>query len=207
MKKNKIIAICGGSATGKTTLSNMLKQVYSENILVVSQDEYYKAFDTITFEEKKKINYDHPNSFDINLLIRNLIKLKNGENVESPIYSFSSYTRVGTKIDYPKPVIILEGMLVLHYPEIRKIIDKAIYLDSSENTRVHRMIERDISERNRTQEMVINQYNRDIKIMHNKYVETQKQYADVIINSDSDLYEVYNEVDNFIKNMDKKTER
>jgi len=133
MRNNVIVAVCGGSASGKTALSKELSRRNSKDILLVSQDEYYKSFDEYTFEEKRSINYDHPDAFDIELLVENLTRLKNGESVESPIYSFNEYARTGTQTVCGKRIILLEGMLTLHYPELRQIIDIKIYIDCPED--------------------------------------------------------------------------
>lgn len=199
MTKNKIIVICGGSASGKTAVSQELCKRNPENTVLISQDEYYKTFNELTIEEKKLINYDHPDAYDIELLVKNLIKLKMGESIENPLYSFSEYARTGTKTIFEKPVIILEGMLVLHYPEIRAIIDKSIYLECPEQVRLQRMIQRDVAERGRTPEWVVKQYNRDMKPMNEKFVEPQKQYADIIVDGNKKMNIVYKSVESFLK--------
>lgn len=199
MKDRKIIAICGGSASGKTFIAEELYKRNPREILLISQDSYYRSFDELTMEEKKKTNYDHPDAFDIQLLIQNVIKLKNGECIENPVYSFSEYTRTRTIKTFPKQIILIEGMLALHYPELRNLIDKSVFIDCSERLRLNRMIERDITERGRTLESVVEQYKRDMRPMHEKYVEPQKQYADVIIDGSSNKNAVYKEIETFLE--------
>lgn len=199
MRNIIIVAICGGSASGKTALSKELSRRNSKDILLVSQDEYYKSFDEYTIEEKRSINYDHPDAFDIELLVENLTRLKNGESVESPIYSFNEYARTGTQTVAGKPIILLEGMLTLYYPELRQIIDKKIYIDCPEEIRLQRMIERDVAERGRTPEWVVEQYNRDMKPMHDKFVEPQKQFADTVLDGSKPKDIVYKSVERFLE--------
>ncbi len=199
MINNKIVAICGGSASGKTAVSEALYTRHLKDILLISQDSYYKSFDGLTMEEKKKINYDHPDAFDTQLLLANLARLKRGEKVENPIYSFSQYARTGTEEISPKPIILLEGMLILHYPEIRDIVDEAIYIHCPEDIRLKRMIERDVADRGRKPEWVIEQYYRDMKPMHEKYVEIQRKYADIVINSDMDFEKMYGMLERFLE--------
>lgn len=198
MKDRKIVAICGGSASGKTFIAEELCKRNPREILLISQDSYYRSFDELTVEEKKKTNYDHPDAFDIQLLIQNVIKLKNGECIENPVYSFSEYTRTGTIKTFPKKIILIEGMLALHYPELRNLIDKSVFIDCSERLRLKRMIERDIIERGRTLESVVEQYKRDMRPMHEKYVEPQKQYADIIIDGSNNKNTVYREIETFL---------
>lgn len=195
----KIIGICGGSGSGKTTISEELKRKNNTNISLVSQDSYYKSYSEYTLEERKRINYDHPNAFDINLLEAQLKELKNGNEIESPIYSFENYTRQSdTNKISSNNIIILEGMLIFHYPQIRECLDDAIFLDANENTRLKRMVLRDEKERGRTKRQVIEQYIRDMKPMHEKYVEPLKKYADVSINSSGNLEKTVQEIRAYI---------
>ena len=199
MKDYVIIAICGGSASGKSFISQELYKRNSKDIILISQDDYYKSFEELTIKEKKLINYDHPNAFDVDLLIKDLINLKNGDSIDYPIYSFQQYKRIGTKQIEPKSIILLEGMLVLHYPEIRNIIDKSIYIDCPEKIRFKRMLKRDVRERGKTLEVLNEQYNRYVRPMHEKFVEPQKQYANIIIDGSKAQNVVYKSVENFLE--------
>lgn len=195
-----LIGICGGSASGKTTIAQKLVTDNPNDVVLISQDMYYKPYDDLSIDEKKKVNYDHPDAFDIDLMVKHLIHLKNGLSINAPIYSFVEYTRMKESIKIePKRVILLEGMLIFHYPEIRNLLDNSIYIESSENIRLKRMVSRDVLERGRTTDSVIEQYLRDMKPMHDRYVESLKQYADTLINGDFELDVVYNEFKEYLK--------
>lgn len=191
----KIIGICGGSASGKTAISRGLEKDNPTKVVTISQDSYYKPYSEMSLEERKQINFDHPNAFDIELLHEHLMQLKKGGIIQMPVYSFSQYTREDrTVCVQPKDVIVLEGMLILHYPEIRELLDKSFYIEANEKTRVKRMVLRDVKERGRTVEGVIEQYKRDMKPMHDKFVEPLKEYADVIIDGNIEQNIVYKNV-------------
>lgn len=197
----KIIGICGGSASGKTAVSKKLEKNNPSKIVVISQDSYYNPYSELSLEERKNINYDHPNAFDIELLKEHLLQLKKGGIIQMPVYSFSEYTRLDKTIYIqPKDIIILEGMLISYYPEIRELLDKSFYIDATERTRLKRMVMRDVRERGRTVESVLEQYKRDMKPMYDQYVEPLKQFADIIIDGNLEQYEVYN---NIVKNLTK----
>lgn len=207
----KIVGICGGSASGKTLISRELEKNNPTKVVTISQDFYYKPYSEISFEERKKINFDNPNAFDIELLQKHLILLKKGNIIQMPVYSFCQYTRDDRTICVqPRDIIILEGILILHYPMIRQLLDKSFFIDANEKNRIKRMVLRDVKERGRTIEGVIEQYKRDIKTMHDKYVEPLKEYADVIIDGNLEQSLVYNNIlNNLIKFhiLDNKLER
>ena len=191
----KIIGICGGSASGKTAVSEELEKNNPDKVITISQDSYYKPYSEMSLEERKQVNFDHPDAFDIELLHDHLTQIKKGSMIQMPVYSFSQYTRENSTICIqPKDVIILEGMLILHYPTIRELLDKSFYIDAEEKTRVKRMVLRDVKERGRTIEGVLEQYKRDMKPMHDKFVEPLKKYADVIIDGNMEPKIVYNNV-------------
>lgn len=195
MKKNRIIGICGGSASGKTSISKKIGNMYENDITLLSQDSYYKSYDELTLDQKKKINYDHPDSFDIDLLVHDLNELKNNYPIESPIYSFNDYCRKKDRLPIsPHNIIIIEGMLVLYYPELRKLLDYSVFIDVCDSIRLKRMIQRDIAERGRTTLQVLNQYMRDMKPMHDEFVEPQKKHASVIIDGNDSMDIVYSRV-------------
>lgn len=195
----KIIGICGGSASGKTAISEELEKNNPTKVITISQDSYYKPYSEMSLEERKQINFDHPNAFDIELLHEHLIQLKRGGIIQMPVYSFSKYTREDRKICVqPRDVIVLEGMLILYYPKIRELLDKSFYIEANEKTRVKRMVLRDVKERGRTVEGVIEQYKRDMKPMHDKFVEPLKKYANVIIDGNLEQNLVYHNVLNYL---------
>jgi len=186
--KTTWIGICGGSASGKSTVADAVDMLYHGHSLVISLDSYYKPHDSLTFEERDIINFDHPTSFDFELLEKQLELLKHSTEVDMPQYSFKEHTRLNyTKKIFLKPIVIVEGMLILYRPKIRELLDLKVYIELNEEIRLCRMIDRDIKERNRSLEKVKDQYFRDVKPMHELYVEPQKQYADEIIDGSQDV--------------------
>ncbi|WP_330414441.1 uridine kinase, partial [Lachnotalea glycerini] len=154
-----IIGVAGGSASGKTTIVNNLKDFFQNNIELISHDCYYKAHYDMPFEEREKLNYDHPNSFDTNLLISDIIKLKHGEVVKRPVYSYQIHNRTNETVPlYPKKVILIEGILILENEKLRNLMDTKIYVDTDADERLMRRILRDIKERGRSIDSIITQY-------------------------------------------------
>lgn len=177
-----VIGVAGGSASGKTTIVNHLKDFFKNNIELISHDCYYKAHYEMPFEEREKLNYDHPNSFDTNLLISDLLKLKNGEMVHRPVYSYTIHNRTNDTIPlYPKKVILVEGILILENEQLRNLMDTKIYVDTDADERLMRRISRDIKERGRSIDSVMEQYAKTVKPMHEQFIEPSKKYADIII--------------------------
>lgn len=176
------IGIAGGTGSGKTTVAHNIKEKIGEDILILDMDSYYKDNSNITFEERLKINYDHPDAFDIPLLKSHIESLLKGEVVKKPIYSFVEYTRLK---DYeeikPKRIIILEGIFALFFEELRKLMDIKIYVDTDADIRLIRRLLRDIKERGRTIDSVIKQYTEVVRPMHIQFVEPTKRFADIII--------------------------
>ncbi|UBH07765.1 uridine kinase [Macrococcus armenti] len=183
MRKTTIIGIAGGSGSGKTSVtSKILKNLEGYSVALIEQDYYYKNQDHLTFEERLKTNYDHPFAFDNELLIQNLKDLRNGETVEVPTYDYSNHTRSKKTITFePKDVIIVEGIFALENSELRDLMDVKIYVDTDADLRILRRIVRDIKERGRTMESVIDQYLSVVRPMHNQFIEPTKKYADIII--------------------------
>lgn len=181
--KPTFIGIAGGSGSGKTTVAKMIqKSLGKDKTAIISMDSYYKDFPDLTLEERKKLNYDHPSIFDIELLKKHLEDLKHGIPVKIPVYSFEKYARTGEFEDvYPKPIIIVEGILLFYYDEIRDIFSIKIFVDTDPDVRIIRRIERDVLERGRTLKSVINQYLETVRPMHIQFVEPTKQFADIII--------------------------
>ncbi|PXV84722.1 uridine kinase [Lachnotalea glycerini] len=177
-----IIGVAGGSASGKTTIVNNLKDFFQNNIELISHDCYYKAHYDMPFEEREKLNYDHPNSFDTNLLISDIIKLKHGEVVKRPVYSYQIHNRTNETVPlYPKKVILIEGILILENEKLRNLMDTKIYVDTDADERLMRRILRDIKERGRSIDSIITQYKNTVKPMHEQFIEPSKKYADIII--------------------------
>ena len=177
-----IIGIAGGTGSGKTTLTNRLKEKFGEDVSVISHDNYYKSQDDIPFEQRVKANYDHPDSFETNLLISHLHQLKAGKSIECPVYSFTEHTRTKqTRTIKPTKVIIIDGILIFQNPELLSLMDIRIYVDADPDVRILRRILRDVKERGRSLDSVVNQYLSTVKPMHEQYVEPSKRNADIIV--------------------------
>lgn len=177
-----IIGVAGGSASGKTTIVNNLKDFFKNDIELVSHDCYYKAHNEMPFEQREKLNYDHPNSFDTDLFIEDIMKLKSGQIVNRPVYSYEIHNRTEETVPlYPKKVIIVEGILILENEQLRDLMDTKIYVDTDADERLMRRILRDIKERGRSVDSVIAQYSQTVKPMHEQFIEPYKKYADIII--------------------------
>jgi uridine kinase len=177
-----IIGVAGGTASGKTMVANRLKEEFAGSVKLVSQDCYYKAHDDLPFEERVKLNYDHPNAFDTELLIHDINELKAGRSIEEPIYDYTIHNRSKeTTTIHPAKVIILEGLLIFENIELRNLMDIKIYVDTDADERIIRRILRDVEERGRSLQSVITQYRTTVKPMHEQFVEPTKKYADIII--------------------------
>lgn len=174
------VGIAGGTGSGKTTLAQKIHQVFPESILI-SQDSYYKDLSHLSFEERKKTNFDHPNSLEFSLLKKHLIDLKNGKAIEQPIYNFHVHAREKqTEKIKPAQIVLVEGILLLSMPEMRDLFDIKIFVDTDDDVRILRRIERDMQERSRDFSSVKEQYLKTVKPMHDAFVEPSKKYADVI---------------------------
>lgn len=178
----KVIGVAGGSASGKTTIVNIIREHFGDNLTVLSHDSYYKAHNDLNYEERSKLNYDHPASFDTEMLVKHVRKLKSGVPVEVPIYDYSIHNRsTATTLAEPKKVIIVEGILILENKELRNEMDLKIFVDTDADERLMRRIKRDMAERARTVESILAQYHDTVKPMHEAYIEPSKKYADIII--------------------------
>ena len=178
-----VIGIAGGSGSGKTTLAHLiLDRVGSERIAFLPHDAYYKDLSELPPNQRVSINFDHPDSLDTGLLITHILQLRNYQPVDLPIYDFKTHSRTTEirRID-PKPVIMVEGILIFAEPDLRKLLDVKIFVDTDSDLRLIRRLKRDIEERGRTTESVIHQYLSTVRPMHMEFVETSKRYADVII--------------------------
>ncbi len=184
LSKPVLIGIAGGTASGKSSIAEILYQdfKYDNSVRIIKQDDYYKDQSNMSMEERTKTNYDHPLAFDFDLMFNDLKNLLDGKTIEKPTYDYTVHNRSQkTEVVSPSDVIILEGLFALYHPEIRKLEDIKIYVDTDADTRVIRRLKRDIQERNRTMENVISQYLTTVKPMHDQFVEPTKKYADVII--------------------------
>lgn len=167
---------------GKSTLANNIKQAFEDNITLLSHDYYYKSHDELTFEERTKLNFDHPAAFETDLLLKHLTKLKNGETIKRPVYSFVTHSREKETIEViPKKVIILDGILIFENKALRNLMDIKIYVDTDADIRFIRRLLRDVKDRGRTLESVVEQYCTTVKPMHEQFVEPSKKYADIIV--------------------------
>lgn len=183
MKDNVIvIGIAGGTGCGKSTMINKIKEEFSEKITIISHDFYYKQHNDISFEERKLLNYDHPNAFDTDLMIEHIKKLAQGECVERPVYDFTIHNRIDETVTVkPAKVIIVEGILIFEAKELRDLFDIKVFIDTDADVRIIRRIIRDVKERGRTLESVVNQYLTTVKPMHEQFVEPSKKFADIIV--------------------------
>lgn len=184
--KPLIIAISGGSASGKSTVvSEIVEKLQSVDISVICHDDYYKDQSHLTMEQRLQTNYDHPNSLDNDLLVSHLKDLSNGKSIRKPLYDFVCHNRKEETVEvFPTKVIILEGILVLEERKIRECADVKIFVQCDEDVRFIRRLKRDIEERGRTLDNVINQYLLTVKPMFNKYVSPSAKHADIIIPND-----------------------
>lgn len=181
--KPTIIGVAGGTASGKTTLVRKLQEIFDgESVITICHDFYYKAHDELEYEERTKLNYDHPDAFDTDMMIADILKLKNGESVHHPVYSFVNHNRTNktVKVD-PAQVIIIDGILILENKELRDLMDVKVYVDTDADVRLGRRLLRDVQERGRSIESVLTQYFCTVKPMHDEFVEPSKRHADIII--------------------------
>ena len=178
-----IIGIAGGTGSGKTTVVKHIAQALPPHcVAVVPLDSYYNDTTNLTPEERKAINFDHPDAFDWKLLSEQIRMLKNGEAIEQPTYSYIESNRLKETIHVePKPVIIIEGIMTLHYKRLRDMMDLKIFVDTDSDVRLIRNIRRDVVERGRTVDMVLDRYEKVLKPMHAQFIEATKKFADVII--------------------------
>ena len=182
MGKVLVIGIAGGSGSGKTTLTNQIVSRFSDEVTVVTHDNYYKAHDEMTYDERSRLNYDHPNAFDTELMIEHLKLLKEGKPVECPIYDYTIHNRSKNTLTIaPAKVIIVEGILIFENEELCKQMDIRIFVDTDDDLRIIRRIRRDVMERARSLDSVINQYLDTVKPMHEQFVEPSKKNASIIV--------------------------
>ena len=178
-----IIGICGGTGSGKTTIArSIVGTVGADQVVLVEQDSYYRNFGDLPLDERHQANFDHPDSIDNEMLVNHLIRLKQGLTVEMPIYDMKTHTRTD-EIEHiePRPIVVLEGILIFSEPRVLDLIDIRIFVDTPDDVRLMRRMRRDIDERGRTWQMTLDQYERTIRPMHFEFVEPSKRHAHIII--------------------------
>ncbi len=178
-----IIGVTGGSGSGKTSVSRAIfDQLHGHSLMMLQEDSYYKSQDDVPFEERTKVNYDHPNAFDTDLLIEQLEDLLSWKTIEIPVYDYAAHTRSKeVLVQEPREVIIVEGILTLNDARLRDLMDIKIFVDTDDDIRIIRRIQRDIEERGRTLQSVIDQYLETVKPMYHQFIEPSKRYADIIV--------------------------
>ena len=177
-----VIGIAGGTGSGKTTLMRNIMAQFEGMVTVLSHDNYYKRHDELTFEERSGLNYDEPDAIETSLMVEHLAKLRNGQAIDCPVYDFTRHNRSDETIHLePKPVIIVEGILIFENEPLRELMDIRLFVDTDADIRLCRRIKRDVNKRGRTLESVLTQYQATVKPMHEKYVEPSKKYANLVI--------------------------
>lgn len=177
-----IIGIAGGTGSGKTTLTQHLKEHFGSSVTVIGHDSYYKLQEGTTYEERVLQNYDHPDAFDTDLLIQHLRELKEGRSIQCPVYSYVDYNRTDQTVEiFPTRVLIVEGVLIFQDPVLRGLFDIKIFVETDADERILRRALRDVEERGRTLRSVVSQYLTTVKPMHEQYVEPSRKYADIIV--------------------------
>lgn len=182
MRNTIVIGIAGGTGSGKTTLINRIKKEFNNEITILSHDFYYRENSHLPFEEREKLNYDHPNSFETPLMVEHIKQLKKGKPIERPVYDFVIHNRRSETVTVePAKVIIVEGILIFDNKELLDLFDIKVFIDTDADVRIIRRILRDVRERGRSLDSVINQYLTTVKLMHEEFVEPSKKNADIII--------------------------
>ena len=182
--KSIMIGIAGGTGSGKSTFTNRIKNRFGDEVTVIYYDNYYRRQVGVPFEERRKVNYDHPEALETDLLLEHLHMLKAGHAIDCPVYDYSIHNRSDKIIRIsPSPIIIVEGILVLADARLRDMLDIRIYVDADADERILRRVERDVRERGRTFDDIMEQYLTTVKPMHNMYVQPTRYLADVVINS------------------------
>ena len=177
-----VIGIAGGTGSGKTTITREIVRRLGSNVTVITHDSYYRARHDLSYEERTLLNYDHPNAFDTEMLADALKDLREGRAIEMPVYDYTIYDRTENTVTvHPSRVILVEGILIFHPEELRDLMDIKIFVDADADVRILRRITRDVRDRGRSLDSVVNQYLTTVKPMHEAFVEPSKRYADIII--------------------------
>ena len=177
-----VIGIAGGTNSGKSTLVRLLAEEFGERVAMLSHDFYYRAHNDLSYEERCRLNYDHPDAFETDLMIQHIKDLKEWKSIKHPVYDFADHNRSNELVEVkPSRVIIVEGILIFANKELRDLCDMKIFIDAPADIRILRRVKRDVAKRGRTVESVMNQYLATVRPMHELYVEPTKQYADIII--------------------------
>lgn len=179
-----IIGIAGGTGSGKSTFTNRIKRQFGDSVTVIYHDNYYRSQENIPFEERKTVNYDHPDSLETELLLEHLKQLKEGYPIDCPVYDYSQHNRSEKTVRiYPSPIIIVEGILLLADKRLRNLFDIKVYVDADADERILRRIARDMEERGRDFDNIMEQYLTTVKPMHNLFVQPTRAMADIVLNS------------------------
>lgn len=179
-----IIGIAGGTGSGKSTFTNRIKHQFGDSVTVIYHDNYYRSQENIPFEERKTVNYDHPDSLETELLLEHLKQLKEGYPIDCPVYDYSQHNRSEETVRiYPSPIIIVEGILLLADKRLRNLFDIKVYVDADADERILRRIARDMEERGRDFDNIMEQYLTTVKPMHNLFVQPTRAMADIVLNS------------------------
>ena len=177
-----LIGIAGGTGSGKTTLTRHLKEHFGDSVTVIGHDSYYKRQEGKTYDERDKVNYDHPGAFDTDLLIAHLKELKEGRSIQCPVYSYVDHNRTDETVTvHPNKVIIVEGILIFQDPTLRDMFDIKIFVETDADVRILRRALRDVEQRGRSLQSVVTQYLTTVKPMHEQYVEPSRKYADIVV--------------------------
>lgn len=182
MKNVIVIGIAGGTGSGKSTLIQNIKKQFSDEITILSHDFYYKAHDNMTYAQRCELNYDHPDAFDTDLMIKHVKQLKQWQEIQRPVYDFTIHNRVDETVTVkPSKVVVVEGILIFENQQLLDLCDMKVFVDTDADVRIIRRILRDVKERGRTLESVVNQYLTTVKLMHEQFVEPSKKKADIIV--------------------------
>ena len=178
-----VIGVAGGTGSGKSTLVKRLQEAFpSDEVATLCHDFYYKSYNNLSYEERTKLNYDHPQSFDTEMMVEHIKALKSGVPIEHPVYSFVEHNRLTETVRVmPSKVLIIDGILIFENKQLRDLMDMKVYVDTDADLRLARRLLRDVRERGRSMESVVEQYITTVKPMHEEFVEPSKKYADVII--------------------------
>lgn len=177
-----VIGIAGGTGSGKSTMIKKIKKEFDDEIVMLSHDFYYKQRNHISFEERKKLNYDHPDAFDTDLMIGHIKQLRAWKPIERPVYDFTIHNRIDETVQVnPAKVVVVEGILIFASQQLRDLFDIKVFIDTDADVRIIRRILRDVRERGRTLDSVVDQYLTTVKLMHEQFVEPSKKFADIII--------------------------